>query len=243
MDTVVSVTEKHLSSRNSLPECSPPAITPGLRGHGWINPSCRGVGGIEHDIVRGASARGAVSWAAPGSTRVPIMSECRFNKPQHHQKMDRYRRAPSSHCPHAARHASISQGGGVGVVVESKILCRVRRASTSNSINPQMMLSFLLHLKNILLLEGCITSILPPILSTLPRLWCPLMIPHTFWTTNTHNVAGGVWRRRREFRRTILRGKPTRCRVIPGRPELLGWRGSPRPSRTAPLGMTKTPTL
>jgi len=31
--------------------------------------------------------------------------------------------------------------------------------------------------------------------------------------------------------------------VIPGRPALLGWRGRPRPSRTAPLGMTKTPTL
>ncbi len=26
-------------------------------------------------------------------------------------------------------------------------------------------------------------------------------------------------------------------------PALLGWRGDPRPSRTAPLGMTKTPTL
>ena len=50
-------------------------------------------------------------------------------------------------------------------------------------------------------------------------------------------------RRRREFNRKILRGKPTRCRVIPGRPALLGWRGRPRPSRTAPLGMTKTPTL
>jgi hypothetical protein len=37
-------------------------------------------------------------------------------------------------------------------------------------------------------------------------------------------------------------GKPTRCRVIPGRPALLGG-GGPRPSRTAPLGMTKTPTL
>ena len=47
----------------------------------------------------------------------------------------------------------------------------------------------------------------------------------------------------REFNRKILRGKPTRCRVIPGRPALLGWRGRPRPSRTAPLGMTKTPTL
>ena len=46
-----------------------------------------------------------------------------------------------------------------------------------------------------------------------------------------------------EFNRKILRGKPTRCRVIPGRPALLGWRGRPRPSRTAPLGMTKTPTL
>ena len=31
--------------------------------------------------------------------------------------------------------------------------------------------------------------------------------------------------------------------MIPGRPALLGWRGRPRPSRTAPLGMTKTPTL
>jgi hypothetical protein len=48
---------------------------------------------------------------------------------------------------------------------------------------------------------------------------------------------------RREFNRKILRGKPTRCRVIPGRPALLDWRGRPRPSRTAPLGMTKTPTL
>jgi len=51
------------------------------------------------------------------------------------------------------------------------------------------------------------------------------------------------WWWRREFNRKILRGKPTRCRVIPGRPALLGWRGRPRPSRTAPLGMTKTPTL
>jgi len=50
-------------------------------------------------------------------------------------------------------------------------------------------------------------------------------------------------RRRREFNRKILRGKPIRCRVISGRPALLGWRGRPRPSRTAPLGMTKTPTL
>jgi hypothetical protein len=50
-------------------------------------------------------------------------------------------------------------------------------------------------------------------------------------------------RRRREFNRKILRGKPTRCRVIPGRPALLGWRGGGRPSKTAPLGMTKTPTL
>jgi len=41
----------------------------------------------------------------------------------------------------------------------------------------------------------------------------------------------------------ILRGKPTRCRVIPGRPALLVWRGNTRPSRTAPLGMTTTPTL
>jgi len=31
--------------------------------------------------------------------------------------------------------------------------------------------------------------------------------------------------------------------VIPGRPALLVWRGDSRPSRTAPLGMTKTPTL
>jgi hypothetical protein len=31
--------------------------------------------------------------------------------------------------------------------------------------------------------------------------------------------------------------------VIPGRPALLGWMGEPLPSRTAPLGMTKTPTL
>jgi len=31
--------------------------------------------------------------------------------------------------------------------------------------------------------------------------------------------------------------------VIPGRPSLLVWMGDPRPSRTAPLGMTKTPTL
>jgi len=31
--------------------------------------------------------------------------------------------------------------------------------------------------------------------------------------------------------------------VIPGRPALLGWRGGGRSSRTAPLGMTKTPTL
>jgi len=29
----------------------------------------------------------------------------------------------------------------------------------------------------------------------------------------------------------------------PGRPALLVWRGDPRPSKTAPLGMTKTPTL
>jgi len=49
-------------------------------------------------------------------------------------------------------------------------------------------------------------------------------------------------RRRRECNRKILRGKPTSCRVIPGRPALLGWRRR-RPSRTAPLGMTKTPTL
>jgi len=49
-------------------------------------------------------------------------------------------------------------------------------------------------------------------------------------------------RRRREFNPKILRGKPTRCRVIPGRPALLAWRGRPSPSRTAPLGMTKTPT-
>jgi len=41
-----------------------------------------------------------------------------------------------------------------------------------------------------------------------------------------------------------LRGKPTCCHshVIPGRPALLGWGGGPRPSRTAPLGMTKTLT-
>ena len=31
--------------------------------------------------------------------------------------------------------------------------------------------------------------------------------------------------------------------MIPGRPTPLGWRGDPRPSGTAPLGMTKTPTL
>merc|ERR1712127_940203 len=41
----------------------------------------------------------------------------------------------------------------------------------------------------------------------------------------------------------ILRGKPTRCRAAPDRPAPLGWRGGPRPTRTAPLGMTKTPTL
>jgi hypothetical protein len=36
------------------------------RSLGWTIPSCRGVGGIEHDIVfGGASAQGAVSWAAP----------------------------------------------------------------------------------------------------------------------------------------------------------------------------------
>ena len=41
----------------------------------------------------------------------------------------------------------------------------------------------------------------------------------------------------------ILRGKPTRLRVIPGRPALLGWRGEPRPQELAPLGMTQTPAL
>jgi hypothetical protein len=50
-------------------------------------------------------------------------------------------------------------------------------------------------------------------------------------------------RRRRAFNQKILRGKPTRCRVIPGWPALLGWRPPPRPSRTAPPGMTKTLTL
>jgi len=33
----------------------------------------------------------------------------------------------------------------------------------------------------------------------------------------------------REFNRKILRGKPTRCRVIPGRPALLAWWGGPAP--------------
>jgi len=45
-------------------------------------------------------------------------------------------------------------------------------------------------------------------------------------------------RRRREEERVesrVLRGKPTRWRVTPGRPSLLGWRGGVRPSRTAPL--------
>jgi hypothetical protein len=34
---------------------------------GWTIPLCRGVGGIEHNVVlEGVSAQGAVSWAAPG---------------------------------------------------------------------------------------------------------------------------------------------------------------------------------
>jgi len=36
-------------------------------------------------------------------------------------------------------------------------------------------------------------------------------------------------RRRREFNQRSFRGKPTRCRVVPGRPALLGWRGTPAP--------------
>ena len=43
------------------------SVTPGLPGHDWTIPLCRGVGGIERDIAfEGASAQGAFCWVAPG---------------------------------------------------------------------------------------------------------------------------------------------------------------------------------
>jgi hypothetical protein len=55
-------------------------------------------------------------------------------------------------------------------------------------------------------------------------------------------MLGARGRRRREFNRKILGGKPTRCRVIPGRPALLGGGGGAVPQECASSGAVRTGT-